>query len=308
MKTILVPLDGSALAEQVLPHVTMLARLLNARVRLLHVLTESDREGVITGGGLPRRAAAGTVTFYFELERLAWATLREQADIYLTAQAVLLRAAEHVVDIDVRIGMPLTCIMEAAQSEPDTLIALATHGHGGLRRLALGSLADNLIRAAAVPVFVVRAASHTTVDSPLLRRIMVPLDGSDRARSALPQAAALARSAGAELIVLQAVVPTTHYAGLLLMRRNQATQALGGLAHDLRQQHQVVVTPAVAVDYTDVAQAIVTEAAQRNVDLIVMATHGYGGVRRWALGSVADTVLRTTTSPLLLMRAQKEPA
>jgi nucleotide-binding universal stress UspA family protein len=301
MKTILVPLDGSALAEQVLPHVTMLARLLDARVRLLHVLTDVDREGVITSGGVPRRGIAGTVTFYSEIEPHVWATLRAQADIYLTAQAKPLRDAGLVVDIDIRKGIPHMCILEAAGSEPETVIALATHGYGGLRRWAVGSIADRVIQNTTVPVFIVRGTSVTPPDTPVLRRIMVTLDGSEMARCVLPQAAALARSAGGELIVLQAVVPRPHYAGLSLMQRNQTAQALDALARDIRQQ-QVMVTPAVAVDHASVAQAIVDEAARRHVDLIVMATHAYGGWQRWMHGSVADTVLHTTTTPVLLVR------
>jgi len=307
MKTILVPLDGSILAEQVLPYAQLLAGLLEARIRLLHILTDVDREGIITSGVVSHRGEGGAVTFYSEIERHAWETLREQAEIYLTSQAETLRAAELMVDTDVRTGIPHICIVEAAQSEPDTLIAMATHGYGGPQRWALGSVADRVIQTVAVPIFVVRSTAHASACDPVLRRIMVPLDGSDMARCALPPAIALARSANAEMIILQAVVPRTQYAGLLLMQRNQATQALSALARDL-QQHQAAVTPAVAVDYVDVAEAIVDEAAHRHVDLIVMATHGYGGWKRWMLGSVADKVLHTTTTPLLLVRGQNGPA
>jgi nucleotide-binding universal stress UspA family protein len=84
------------------------------------------------------------------------------------------------------------------------------------------------------------------------------------------------------------------------MRRNQATAALDALVADIGSQ--VPVTPVVAADYANTAEAIVEEAARRQVDLIVMATHGYGGVRRWMLGSVADKVLQAAPVPLLLVR------
>jgi nucleotide-binding universal stress UspA family protein len=84
------------------------------------------------------------------------------------------------------------------------------------------------------------------------------------------------------------------------MRRNQAAAALDALAADVGSQ--VPVAPAVVADYTDTAEAIVEEAARRQVDLIVMATHGYGGVQRWMLGSVADKVLQAAPVPLLLVR------
>jgi nucleotide-binding universal stress UspA family protein len=211
------------------------------------------------------------------------------------------------VDVEVCLGSPPERIVEHAAREPDTLIALATHGYSGLRRWALGSVTDRVIQTAAVPILVVRSSAHSPAGDPVLRRIMVPLDGSDMARCALPTAIALARSTNAEIIILQAVVPRTQYAGLLLKQRNQATQALGTLACGLRQQ-QVAVTPAVVVDHNQAAEAIIDEAARRQVNLIVMATHGYGGWQRWMLGSVADKVLQTTTTPVLLIRAQSGAA
>jgi len=164
-----------------------------------------------------------------------------------------------------------------------------------------------VIQLATVPVLVVRSSAGEVVRNPALRRIMVPFDGSDLARCALPHAVAMARSARAELVVLQAIAPRTEYPDLLLMQRNQAVQALRTLATELRQQ-QVKVVPIVAVDHTDAAEAIAAEAERRQVDLIVMATHGYGGWQRWMIGSVADKVLHAALTPILLVRApMREP-
>ncbi|HET9224615.1 MAG TPA: universal stress protein, partial [Roseiflexaceae bacterium] len=81
----------------------------------------------------------------------------------------------------------------------------------------------------------------------------------------------------------------------------QAARDLEACALNLRRE-QIAATPVVVVDRT--AEAIVDEAVRRDVDLIVMATHGYGGLKRWALGSIADKVLHATTTPLVLVRAQ----
>lgn len=86
------------------------------------------------------------------------------------------------------------------------------------------------------------------------------------------------------------------------MQRNQAMQALRVLATELSQE-PVKVTPIVAMDHTDAAEAIAAEAQRRTVDLIVMATHGYGGWQRLMIGSVADKVLHAAVSPILLVRA-----
>jgi len=104
--TILVPLDGSACAEQVLPSVQMLASLLDARVHLLLALTEIEREGIITGGGVSRRSADGTVASYQEIAQRAWETLEQQAQMCLASQAELLRSGAQEVDTEVRRGIP----------------------------------------------------------------------------------------------------------------------------------------------------------------------------------------------------------
>jgi nucleotide-binding universal stress UspA family protein len=146
---------------------------------------------------------------------------------------------------------------------------------------------------------------------------MVPLDGSALARQALPLATALATSSGAELLLMHAIAapieaypgfpsrgrPAPQLAEILAAQRDHATNNLGLHADELRA-HGVSVSTQVIQGYA--ADVLVDEAARREVDLIVMATHGYSGLKRWALGSVADKVLHATTTPLLLVRAQPE--
>jgi len=313
MKTILVPLDSSILAEQVLPSVRVLASLLDARICLLRVVAEPEEDG-----GLPETIAAT----YSVGEPLAMAhqrwqhsleRLRQNAERYLEAHAALLRGDGLDVAVDVRCGPAADIIVEAALNHHVALIALASHGYSGLKRWALGSVADKVVHATSIPVFIVRRAAP--VRAPAIKRIMVPLDGSALARQALPLAADLARSARAELLLLQAVAPVIEdYAGFspregLMMQygevlaalRHQAASDLDALADELRR-HDVTVTTHMVNGHA--AEVIVDEAAQRGVDLIVMATHGYTGLRRWTLGSVADKVLRATTTPLILVRAQ----
>jgi nucleotide-binding universal stress UspA family protein len=306
MKTILVPLDGSTLAEQVLPSVRLLVELLGARVRLLHVVTEDDCAAMAASGNVPTTTAEGMPTTYRERRRHAWELLRQQAEMYLESHAAALRAAEIQVESDVRVGVPHQSIAECADTLPEPLIALATHGYGGLRRWAVGSVADKVIQGARAPVFLVRSQAEVPSITPAFKRILVPLDGSELAATALSPAIELARSAGAELVLLGVVERQPRYVSLLLMRRNQATAALDALVADISPQ--VPVTPIVAADYADTAEAIIEEVARRAADLIVMATHGYGGVQRWMLGSVADKVLQAAPVPLLLVRPLTDAA
>ena len=136
---------------------------------------------------------------------------------------------------------------------------------------------------------------------------------SERNREATPTPprglqAELSTHARAELLLFRVVLPTVEaYHGTLLpadvqnMLRDHAQAELRTLAGELRP-HEVPVKTATVIGYP--AEEIVEAAARRQIDLIVMATHGYGGLKRWALGSVADKVLHAAPTPLLLVHAQ----
>jgi nucleotide-binding universal stress UspA family protein len=312
MKTILVALDGSTLAEQVLPYVRQLAPTLEAQVRLLRVVSETESERLVAEQDTETYPLGGSLATQWRREQWAWTTLEQQAEQYLAETAAALRQAEMKVDIEVQLGAPAEQIVAVAEREQVALIAMATHGLSGLRRWALGSVTDKVMHAATAPVFVVRSAAPAPHGTSTLKRILLPLDGSELAKQALPLAVELARGAGAELLLLHAVAPPleatfvwrpigqslsqweTHMSAV----REQADQELTALAAELPQD---VRGRAVVVSGLP-AEMILDQAYAHHADLIVMATHGLSGLRRWALGSVADKVLHATTTPLVLVR------
>jgi nucleotide-binding universal stress UspA family protein len=317
MHTIVVPLDGSELAAQVMPHVRTLAPLLDAHVHLLRVVpatppgdSESWAQVLISVYGAPESEAARRDHHNDVIEEL-----HQQAQAYLDTQAQMLRSAGIEVTSEVRTGSPAETIVEVAAAHmPGALIAMATHGYSGLRRWALGSVADKVIHATDAPVLLVRGQAQPVVQPP--RRILTPLDGSGLSRQALPLASEIARAARAELILLRAVVPMIEaYIGAPVLGRplvensetlnalyEYALDELKAEAASLRAEAPRVLTRAI-IGYP--AEVIIDEAREMDVDLIVMATHGYSGLRRWALGSVADKVLHATTTPLILVRASE---
>jgi nucleotide-binding universal stress UspA family protein len=315
MNTILVPLDGSALAEQILPYVRGLAPSLSARVCLLRVLADEENDNLVADGIMWAYGIGDPPEAHRERTQRLWDTLRERAAGYLATVAMQLEQAGLDVETIVRIGPPDENIVEAARSQHATLIAMVTHGYGGLRRWTLGSVTDKVVHSATTPVFIVRGIAPAPPRDLALKRILVPLDGSELAKQALPLAAELATCANAELILLEAVAPTIEaYPGIrpvgrpqsqlvdvLIALRHQAKKELDTLAGELQRQHLSVK---VAVVNGHAAEVIIDEAARRGADLIVMATHGYSGLRRWAMGSVADKVLHATTTSLILVRAQ----
>jgi len=308
MKTILVPLDGSALAGQILPYVRLMAPSLGAQVRLFHAIPEWTIGGAFETASL--YGPGGLILLPQESDRRGVDLLRKQAEEYLTTQAAPLREAGLDVVTEVRFGAPAEQIVEAAADTSVALIALATHGYSGLKRWALGSVADKVAHATNTPVFVVRAAEPATA-ARAIKRILVPLDGSDLARQALPLAAQLAVQMQAELLALTVVVPPIGEAverispyktdeATVAPLRAQLIEELGSVADELNQ-HNVPITPIIAHGFA--AETIIEEAARQQVDLLIMATHGYSGLKRWALGSVADKLLHAAPVPLILVRA-----
>lgn len=297
MQTILVPLDGSPLAEHILGYVRHLASGQKVRLHLLNVISTVDIESLITSSLLPRDETSTRSIPHQQLAHQAEEMLRENAELYLTSQAAVLRAAGLDVHTEVSTGAPHECIVEIAGREPDTVIALTTNGFGGFRRWVRGSVTERVIQTSTGPIFIVPSVV-SPVHPRVFQRILVPLDGSEFSHQALPVALELASGVGAKVILMQAVVPVTESPGVLLVQRNQAAQELQAMARDL--DPQLVTAPAVMVG--NPAEAIIDAAATHEVDVIVMATHGRGGLQRWALGSVADTVLRMSTAPILLVR------
>jgi nucleotide-binding universal stress UspA family protein len=313
MKTILVPLDGSALAEHVIPYVRSLASFMPLTIHLLHIVSEADRYHLLFddpyGVGEPTSAVAvdqpTTVA-------TSWDVLRQNATVYLSEQVARLNAAGFQADFEVRLGDAPEMIADTAERIGAKLIAMATHGYSGLRRWALGSVTDRVLHITNTPMLIVRGAEKKAGE-PRFKRIMLTLDGSPLARQATPLATEMATLAQAELVVLTAVAPPYLEAPELTGAYHSFDEALAavrdrlpnelGLYADVLKQHHVPVLPVAASGLP--AEAIVDEAEVRNVDLIVMATHGSSGLRRWALGSVADKIIHASTTPLLVVRARE---
>jgi nucleotide-binding universal stress UspA family protein len=299
MKTILVPLDGSAAGEYILPYVRRLAPLFGARVHLLVVITTEQTNRVIARYAATPSREGGPYETEWHWERRAWQELTRAAEVYLMEHIQALRAGGLEATYEVAGGAPAACIVESAAREPEALIAMTTHGYSGLQRWSLGSVADKVIHAATTPVFLVRTTSPVPEDPAGLKRLLVPSDGSPFAAQALPLAVEFGVRAQAELILLHAV-PLDVEPSPDTLRERIGLQ----LAAAVERLHlpDIPITQVLAVG--DPAEAIVDQAVQRHADLIVMATHGYSGLRRWALGSVADKLLHACAIPLLLVRPQ----
>jgi nucleotide-binding universal stress UspA family protein len=295
----LVPLDGSRLAESVLPVLQLVASRFHAQVILLHIMEE--RPPTVIHGEPHLTGVAQAQTY---LETIA-ARLRSSA---LAVETHVHRDKEDDV---------ARSIVQHAQEVNADLVIMCTHGHGGLRGLLFGSNAQRALQLGTQSILLIFPREDGSTYTINFQRILVPLDGTAAHEPAMPVAITIARAFGAELYLVL-VIPTLatlsgeHAApGLLLPSTVQAIL-------DLSQQDAADYLEQAAVRYQAegvVAQAkvlrgnivptILTLAERLNVDLIVLASHGRAGLDALLTGSVASRIARRRIRPLLLVRAER---
>ena len=292
---LLVPLDGSRLAESALPAAAELAHRLGASVTLLHVL-EPTAPPTVHGDRHLRSPA--------------------EAEGYL-AGAVDWLAARQVsasVALNQQQGDVAVTIARIGGAVGADLIVLTTHGRSGVRGLLFGRVAQQVLQRGTIPVLLIPPSASGRDASFVCRRLLVPLDGSDTAEYALAPAAALAAACEAEMILLR-IVPTvetvsgdqsaparllpTTTAAMLEVEASEAASYLERVAGGIREHERVVTA---VVGRGDPVRALSDAARQRQVDVIVMATHGRSGVSAVWAGSVASRLVGTGVTPVLLIR------
>ncbi|MCX6024027.1 MAG: universal stress protein [Chloroflexi bacterium] len=296
LQRILVGLDGSPLAESILPFITALAKGLGASVTLLHVTALPDDVRLDGGDG---RAA------FQDRIRLA----SQAATDYLHSVQRTMGDTGVPVTVALAAGEPAGELLSYAEREAMDLIALATHGRSGLQRWRFGSVADKVLHTANVPLLLVRPAEGQSVAAGV-ERLVVPLDGSVLSEAAVPFAETLAGRFGVPVTLLRSVEPFYVF-GVTDAAKPEDDEALGsirdalhqyleGQAQGLRERGVTVETRAL---FGPAAQTIVDEAQSRQGDLVVMTTAGRGAVMGALLGSVARQVVYNIGMPVLLVRS-----
>lgn len=319
---LLVPLDGSKQAEQALPVAARIAGATRAEIMLLQVVPfRSIYAGLIPDAANRESALRGdTLNAMHYLHNLTH------------SKQLAYTSASYVVEK----GPPADVILEQADARDVDLIVISNHGHHGMDRWLLGNVAEHVTRHATMPVLVLHERENglgsTTHAEQRAReqvlRVHVPVDSSALSEEALQPASelalALAAPGRAEVHMTLIVDPfeADERQGESQTSIVEAAEAyLAKLAARVQTEHPVLsVTWAVGVN-TDVATGILASAQgdmdttstestnlRQGYDLIAMATHGRSGVRRWALGSIAERVLHASTVPLLLVHQRVSDA
>ena len=294
---ILVPLDGSSLAAAALAHAIGLASPEETHITLLRVVERTIAQQSV--------------------DPLDWHLQRSEAQAYLDQTSEMLKeflpAPPEVVLLEGRVA---DRIVDYAQSEGYDLLVFTSHGRGGLTGWNMSTVATKIAVRAATSMLLVRPSASSVAQyegalQPVrYQRIVVPLDGSQRAEHVLSTASALAERHGAELVLLHVVVKPE------LIQRMPLTDDEIELVDKVVQRNQ-----RQAVDYfdqlgsrlpvrpetrvlieEDVASAVHHFVNENNVDLVVLSAHGYTGRQQWAFGSLVTSFLTHGTTSMLVMQ------
>jgi nucleotide-binding universal stress UspA family protein len=296
IRTVLVPLDRSPFAEQALPAAIAIARRAKAELHLLHVRT---------------------LTPPLAFQHVDWwsdALLQEEKD-YLDKIAQRIRDEAGVEPVvESREGNVPDIIRRHALNVGADLIVMTTHGHTGLSRTWLGSVADAVVRQDSTPVLMLRPDEHPVAldEHPLFSHVLIPLDGSAASETVLEEAARLGSLAHARYTLVRVVAPVlvpVHpyaFAGPATRPDDDATAAeIRGASEYLEKHVTALAETGLRVESKvqlgeHPAPTILEVARDVQADLIAMCTHRHGPAR-YVLGSVADKVLRAGDLPILLM-------
>ena len=299
---ILVPLDGSKLAEQVLPYVRVMAKGLQTRIDLVRIVESA----------VARVADAHQPANLTEIH----SDIRNHADNYLKALASSLKKDGLCVLRTVHQGDAASAILSEAETEPGTLIAMSTHGRSGISRWVLGSITGKVLQATTAPLLITRTQVEGSPNPEVnLSTVIAPLDGSPLAEQVLPHVVALARALSLKVRLVRVtsspgefyhyeMYPSYCYGDHFATVDAVAGEYLEQISECLRQKGVASVEEELLHGHP--AVAIVDLVRQTPDSLVAMTTHGRSGVGRWLLGSVADQVVRYAESPVLIIRAAEE--
>jgi len=311
-RSILTPLDGSAFSEHALPMACKIALRAKAMLRLVHVHALSTSPIFVEGHPV---IDENMHSLHREHERLYLEQIKERLTTLMPALQIEVEAYDRPIESLVNESVGTFLARRIAERDDVDLIVMTTHGHSGLTRFWLGSVADELVRMSHVPILLLRPTDQAIdyAHPPSLKKILVPLDNSSLSEQVLPLALALGDLMQADEYTLVNVVQPFNFTSFSSNKpmvyldmdpdrelETQATNYLSSVAQRLQNGEHRILTRVLLAQ--NPASAILEDAQKQAVDLIALATHARSGWARLALGSVADKVLRGATAPVLMVR------
>ena len=294
---IVVPLDGSNIAETVLPYVRELADSLKSEIELLGVV-EPVLEGVRD-------------YIYSKHHISVDEALLKQTEDYLKKASAYFIGAPGAVTTKVVNGIASEKIIEEAGKDPSTLIAMSTHGRSGIGRWAMGSVTDKVLHTTSKPMLIVRGSEQNPAAAAAkFRNVVVPLDGSPVAEQALGTVGALAKAMKLKVTIARVTPPASsyyQYSEYPAINFGQFAEEVDKDANKyLEAVEQKLKRDGVGqVDkvllHGNAAAAIIDEIKKIPDSFVIMTTHGLSGVKRAVIGSVTDRVVTESDRPVLVV-------
>jgi nucleotide-binding universal stress UspA family protein len=297
-KQLLVPLDGSRLAEAVLPAAAYLAPRLEASVKLVHIIEKNAPKEIHGERHLTDDAEA--CTYLEDVAKRAFPpTLPVECHVHTTETSnVVSSIVEHVAELE------------------SDLIVMCTHGHGGFHSLMFGTIAQQVIAVGPCPVLLIHPKDAETPPAFICQNVLVPLDGNPDHEQVIPVTAGFAPVFSAAVHLVTAV----HTRDTLSGERAATSRLLPGTTSallDLTYQHagdrlkrpmallqRAGLSVTMHIQRGDPAQAIARTAEEIKADLIVLGTHGKVGMEAFWEGSITPQIARRTQVPMLLVRVR----
>jgi nucleotide-binding universal stress UspA family protein len=289
MSTILVPLDGSPLAEQALSHACRLARAAGSRLLLMRAAVPVfDPEA-----GVASRSSV------------------QHAEAYLNVVRDRVLGDGLTVDVVSLFSNPVPGILRVARMHAVSTIVMSTHGRTGLRRMVLGSVTEQVVQESLAPVLIVNGDSPSAPAEGWYRRILVSLDGSTFAEAALDALKDLHLGKDVEVVLLQSVqAPHSEgpYSQRLVHELDRRCDSVRDYLERVAASTMEGYSCRLLAPVEHPATAILAAVEAQQVDLIIIATHARYGRARFSQTSVAGQVLRETGTPVLIVRGADEAA
>jgi nucleotide-binding universal stress UspA family protein len=285
---ILVPLDTSPFAEEVLPTVIELARSFDSEIHLVNICEAH------------KGPDAGVCQSYLE-DKV------EQINKGLEGKTNKIKA-------DMLTGSPGQKILSLAKEEKAGLIVMSSHGLSGVTLWPLGSTVDKVLRQTRQPLLIIKVkqVQETASQGGVFRRILVPLDGSELGARVVPFIVGIASRFGSEVVLFHVIQTDKRLHSLgridsvpireeeMSSLRKQAEEYLKGESRKFEGSGAAVVS---LVKAGNVAEEIIKYAAEINCHLIALSSHGHSGLESWIIGSVTNKILHAGNKSLFFVPA-----
>ena len=292
-KKILVPLDGSELAEVPLPYAEELASRLGSEITLIY-MSPSENNPYYNVRKLYLDKIVSTITG--DCEKLS--KKPEAGAIKIKSAMLFGNVAEEIVNY--------------ADKEDMGLIVIATHGRSGIKKWAMGSVASKIITATRRPIMLIRAKEADAAKKGTIDKLLLPLDGSKESESILPHAMEIASKFKSEVIMFQAIslaFPTyAAEAYAYVTYSDQQMDAMKASALDYLEKigssfREKGIEVKSDVRFGSTADEVINYTDEIGADLVAMTTHGRSGIGRWLFGSTTARVMKGGNTNLLLVRS-----